>query len=185
MRCYVFGLVELADFIFEKEDEHGQKHEGQLTFADFMSVVLDLRKALQKLNVPLTKPCCRLHSGMEELRKTLRELSCHACVAWLCQRSCSALYLLCFLWITSKQVEHFQLFHFGQRWHRHAASVRGSPSLHRQQHYVNDAWSSQCAWLLTGLCFRYDHDGSFSSKCHQPVLRLSLTWSAPICSHVC
>ena len=89
-----------------------------------------LREALQKLNVPLTKPCCRLHSGMEELRKTLRELSCHACVAWLCQRSCSALYLLCFLWITSKQVEHFQLFHFGQRWHRHAASVRGSPPLY-------------------------------------------------------
>ena len=81
MRCYVFGLVELADFIFEKEDEHGQKHEGQLTFADFMSVVLDLRKALQKLNVPLTKPCCRFHSGVEELRKSLRELSCHACAA--------------------------------------------------------------------------------------------------------
>jgi len=39
------------------------------------------RDALLRLNVPLTKPCCHFHSGVESLRRALRELSCRACIA--------------------------------------------------------------------------------------------------------
>jgi len=39
----VFGLVDLQDFIFEAEDENGESKEKQLSFCDFMEVVLQLR----------------------------------------------------------------------------------------------------------------------------------------------
>jgi len=43
----VFNLVDLQDFIFEDDDEHGEKCEKQLTFGEFMEVVLQLRGSNQ------------------------------------------------------------------------------------------------------------------------------------------
>eukprot|EP00927_Polykrikos_kofoidii_P084895 TRINITY_DN9081_c0_g1_i2.p1 TRINITY_DN9081_c0_g1~~TRINITY_DN9081_c0_g1_i2.p1 ORF type:complete len:652 (-),score=149.45 TRINITY_DN9081_c0_g1_i2:16-1971(-) len=63
----VFGLVELSDFIFEKEDENGARFEGQLTFADFMEVVLQLRGS----NVASVKDMTDLRKFMSATFKAL------------------------------------------------------------------------------------------------------------------
>eukprot|EP00927_Polykrikos_kofoidii_P084894 TRINITY_DN9081_c0_g1_i1.p1 TRINITY_DN9081_c0_g1~~TRINITY_DN9081_c0_g1_i1.p1 ORF type:complete len:664 (-),score=140.56 TRINITY_DN9081_c0_g1_i1:252-2243(-) len=63
----VFGLVELSDFIFEKEDETGTLCEGQLTFADFMEVVLQLRGS----NVASVKDMTDLRKFMSATFKAL------------------------------------------------------------------------------------------------------------------
>jgi len=65
----VFGLVDLQDFIFEAEDENGESKEKQLSFCDFMEVVLQLRGS----NNATVKDIVDLRKFVQKNNKMLEE----------------------------------------------------------------------------------------------------------------